>query len=303
MLERSTHPSVDQNIANEQESDMKYEMVDKDQTICRLDSILELRTEVRDNMHSELTDIFATHSFVGVVDVRRRVVAIQGGVKLYLVDYGMICNEYFYQLGLTDFGNFGSIRFNTPLDLTELLKVGAEQEYQRATLEEATNTDWDEVVKMVRDRLIDRKAMLADCFSLEITAEGKLLGLPLLVKGYMPSLAKLPNFLLRLGPFVDWETEKQCFHSFLRELASFYVPEAVPPAPTSNLTVGEGDAEESMEIDEDPDIAARRIHIEHALEYVLFPAFKSRLVGTKGMLKGVTEIANLKGLYRVFERC
>jgi DNA mismatch repair protein MLH1 len=39
------------------------------------------------------------------------------------------------------------------------------------------------------------------------------------------------------------------------------------------------------------------------LENVIFPALKARLVGTKGMLTGVTEIANLKGLYRVFERC
>jgi len=35
----------------------------------------------------------------------------------------------------------------------------------------------------------------------------------------------------------------------------------------------------------------------------MFPAFRARLVATRGLLKGVLEIANLKGLYRVFERC
>jgi DNA mismatch repair protein MLH1 len=35
----------------------------------------------------------------------------------------------------------------------------------------------------------------------------------------------------------------------------------------------------------------------------LFPAFKARLVATKNLLKGTIEVANLKGLYRVFERC
>jgi DNA mismatch repair protein MLH1 len=43
--------------------------------------------------------------------------------------------------------------------------------------------------------------------------------------------------------------------------------------------------------------------VRKALEHDIFPACKARLVATKGLLKGVTEIANLKGLYRVFERC
>jgi DNA mismatch repair protein MLH1 len=301
MFEPGKHLSADRNLAREIANDMDYEIIDKEPTICRLTSIKELRTEVRDSMHNELTDVFATHTFVGIVDVRRRIVAIQAGVKLYLIDYGMICNEYFYQLGLTDFGNFGSIMFNEPLDLTELLKIGADQESGMTPPEEAADIDWEEVMNMVRERLIDRRNMLAECFSIDISEDGKLLRLPLLVKGYMPPLSKLPNFLLRLGPFVDWENEKPCFHSLLRELANFYVPESVPPSLA--VSASEGDGEEDMEVDENVEIAARRRHIERALENVLFPAFKSRLVGTKGMLNGVTEIANLKGLYRVFERC
>jgi DNA mismatch repair protein MLH1 len=39
------------------------------------------------------------------------------------------------------------------------------------------------------------------------------------------------------------------------------------------------------------------------LEHVLFPAFRSRIVATDSLLKGTVEVANLKGLYRVFERC
>jgi DNA mismatch repair protein MLH1 len=302
MLDPGSNLFSDENLAHEIASDMDYEILDKEPTICRLRSILELRAEVRDSMHNELTDVFATHTFVGIVDLRRRIVAIQAGVKLYLIDYGMICNEYFYQLGLTDFGNFGSIIFNEPLDLVELLSIEAEQERKRTRPEEAVEMDWQEVVNMVCNRLIDKRKMLAECFSIDISEEGKLRGLPLLVKGYMPPLTKLPNFLLRLGPFVDWEDEKPCFHTFLRELASFYVPESMPLS-TSVAGASEEKSEEDMELDENDEIAARRRHIERALENVLFPAFKSRLVGTKGMLKGVTEIANLKGLYRVFERC
>ncbi len=67
-----------------------YEYSDKEPTVCRLTTVKELRAEVRDSMHGGLTEVFAAHTFVGVVDERRRIAAIQGGVRLYLVDYGMI---------------------------------------------------------------------------------------------------------------------------------------------------------------------------------------------------------------------
>ncbi|KAI9694214.1 MAG: DNA mismatch repair protein [Bathelium mastoideum] len=272
--------------------DMQYEYSDKEPVICRLTTVKELRAEVRDNMHNELTDVFSGHTFVGLVDSSRRIAAIQGGVKLFLVDYGMVSNEYFYQVGLTDFGNFGCIRFNPVLDLEELLQLAANHEKEIA--EDVDDLDWSEVVTTVRDQLISRREMLAEYFSLEISEQGELLSMPLMVKGYMPCMAKLPRFLLRLGPYVDWTDEKGCFHSFLRELASFYVPEALPNSPSA--VDGDG-------ANEDPEITGRRKQINKTVENILFPAFKSRLVPTKGLLKGVVEVANLKGLYRVFERC
>ena len=38
----------------------------------------------------ELTELFANHTFVGIVDPWRRLAAVQHGVKLYLVDYGAV---------------------------------------------------------------------------------------------------------------------------------------------------------------------------------------------------------------------
>lgn len=267
---------------------IEYETSDKEATICRLTTVKELRAEVRENMHNELTDVYANHTFVGIVDERRRIVAIQGGVKLFLVDYAMVFSEYFYQLGLTDFSNFGSIRFNPPLDIKQLLELGI---VQQKSLDPDADVDWDEVVTMVLDQLLGRREMLAEYFALEISAESELLSIPLLTKGYTPSMAKLPNFLIRLGPHVDWTDEKRCFQSFLRELANFYVPEALPSPPV--------DSTEHV----DPEIEARRGQLHRAIATVLFPALKARLVATRSLLKGTIEVANLKGLYRVFERC
>jgi DNA mismatch repair protein MLH1 len=239
-------------------------------------------------MHSELTDVFSNHTFVGIVDDTKRIAAIQSGVKLFLVDYGMVSAEYFYQLGLTDFGNFGAIRFGPPLNLHELLQVGVQQ--LKTQEPSSTDFDWDEVIPAVVEQLISRRDMLTEYFALEISEEGELLSIPLLVKGYMPSMAKLPNFLLRLGPHVDWQNEGRCFQSFLRELASFYVPEATPHC----ARIHESDEEV---------IVPRRAELHRAIENTLFPAFRARLVATKSLLKGTVEVANLKGLYRVFERC
>lgn len=268
--------------------EVEYEITDKEPTICRLATIKELRAEVREEMHDELTNVYANHTFVGIVDDRKRIAAIQGGVKLFLVDYGMVANEYFYQLGLTDFGNFGAIRFEPPLSLRELLEVGMQQ--ARAEEPNAATIDWHEVVPVVFRQLMSRREMLNEYFSLEISEEGDLLGLPLLVKGYLPFLGKLPDFLLQLGPRVDWNDEKLCFQTFLRELARFYVPENLPNRPAKG-------------VDEDEEVALRRKSLHRAIENTLFPAFKGRLVATKALLRGTIEVANLKGLYRVFERC
>lgn len=296
-------PSAPENEASGDDNDIlaaaapeniKYEIVDRQAVTCRLTSIKELRAEVRDEMHSELTDMFSNHTFVGVVDERRRLAAVQGGIKLYLVDYGLMSYEYFYQLGLTDFGNFGTVRFTPPLDLRGLLRIGAEAE--RAALEPPESEfDVEALVEKVAEQLIERREMLAEYFSFEVSPAGDLVSIPLLMKGYTPPLVKLPRFLLRLGPAVNWDEEKGCFESFLRELAAFYAPEQLPCLP--------GDEESIRAEGIDADLRARRRNVRWAVENVLFPAFKARLVVTRGLEGGVMEAASLKRLYRVFERC
>jgi hypothetical protein len=114
-----------------------------------------------------------------------------------------------------------------------------------------------------------------------------------------PSLITLRyTVLLRLGANVDWENEKPCFASFLRELAFFYSPSPSPvgaaqpqpgskPAPAASAS-------------EDPTEQALRRTIEH----VLFPAAKQYLVAPAKLLeRDVVLATSLEALYRVFERC
>ncbi|OBW68457.1 MAG: Uncharacterized protein AUREO_014670 [Aureobasidium pullulans] len=269
-----------------------YEFVEKEQTTIRLTSIKELRAAVREELHSSLSDMFSNHSFVGLVDTTKRIAAVQSGVKLFLIDYGMVGAEFFYQLGLSDFSNFGTIKFKEPLSVGDLLRIGAEYERKRTPIDDQ-ELDWNEVVQVTLEQLVQSRGMLKEYFALEISGDGELLSIPLLLKGYLPCMAKLSTFLLRLGPHVNWDDEKDCFDSFLRELASFYSPEALPVVNTST-EASQGAQDE---------INKRRAHLERAMENTIFPAFRTRLVATKSLRKAVVEVADLKGLYRVFERC
>lgn len=290
--QRTSGPSASQ-LGN-----FEYGQSNREPVTCNLNTVKELRRQVRDEMHNALTEAFASHTFVGIVDERRRLAAIQSGVKLYLIDYGAVCAEYFYQVGLTDFNNFGAIAFFPPLPLRELLRIAAVHEKETNPPQTpGNNYEIEEVVEVISAQLIERRDMLLEYFSFEISPEGDLKSIPLLLKNYLPSVAKLPRFLLRLGPHVNWVSEKECFDTFLRELAAYYTPEQLPSSP------GPGKEDEEEE-GVDDEIRARRTQIRIAVEHVLFPAFRARLIATNNLMKGaVVEIANLKGLYRVFERC
>ncbi|KAH8705113.1 putative DNA mismatch repair protein Mlh1 [Talaromyces proteolyticus] len=276
---------------------LHYETTDREALRIGLSSVKRLRAAVRSEMHNGLTELFSTHSYVGLVDERRRIAALQAGVKLYLVDYGMTLAEFFYQIGLTDFGNFGVIKLDPPPTLTELMKLGVDIEREEHQSSGSISTEEDEEIftkapDIVTKTLIERRDMLDEYFSIKITEQGELLTIPLLLKGYVPSLAKLPRFLLRLGPYVNWGSEEECFRTFLRELAAFYTPEQLPTPPS-----GEAGSVE------DESVSSRRVQLAQMLEHVLFPGVRARLVATEALLNAVVEVADLKGLYRVFERC
>ncbi|RPA82817.1 DNA mismatch repair protein MutL [Ascobolus immersus RN42] len=251
-------------------------------------TLRSLRGDVQNAMHNELYEMFKNHTFVGIVDERRRLAALQHGVKLYLVDYGAASFELFYQIGLADFGNFGRIEFDPPLSLAELLTAAVEAEKTHHSNDiESSDIDWEEAQSTVYSLIVSKRDILSHYFSLDITEDGMVTGMPLLLKGYMPNLGKLPAFLLRLGPNVEWDSELEFFKSFLEELAVFYVPESLPPA--------EGELKE--------EVMARKLELDQMIEAAIFPAFKRKLAPSSDLLRAISEIANLKGLYRIFERC
>lgn len=176
------------------------------------------------------------------------------------------------------------MKLQPPPSLRSLLQiaVNAEPSVQQSKLTK------DQIVDKIFGLLMSRREMLAEYFSLHISSSGAVESLPLLLRDYTPNLDKLPHFLMRLGPQVDWTSETECFDTFLRELAYFYTPGPLPLIGYQAADIDEGQ------------VKAEEWQIQH----VLFPAMRRYLCAPQSLLdRDVIQIANLPDLYRVFERC
>lgn len=164
-----------------------------------------------------------------------------------------------------------------------------------------------ELEQRIYDTLMGSRAMLDEYFSFRLTDDGEIDSLPLILPGYTPNLNKLPlclfsspllplppspltsplaalrTVLIRLGVQVDWEDEKNCFETFLRELAFFYVP-----GPT---TAANGDEAAT---------AAEAETQTRQIQHVVFPAAKQYLLPPEGLLKtDFVQVTSLESLYKV----
>ena len=280
------------NVVNKK---MCYKVLDKERKMVSLTSIKSLRQNVDNAAHAELTNIFANLTYVGLVDEERRLVAIQHDLKLFLVDYGSICNELFYQIGLTDFSNYGKIYLRAQdeeeLNILNLLSVFDDLTIQQRY--DIVKTMWD------------MQEMLDEYFSIELKLMGTsdtgnpldcivVRSIPLLLKGYNPPLSKLPHFFRRMGTKVNWEEEEPCLNGILRQIALLYVPEVIVKVDVNDTTTPEDVKVEYVNKCED---------MSSVLEHVIFPCIKRRFLATRDILRDIVEIANLPGLYKVFERC
>ncbi|PVG01895.1 DNA mismatch repair protein MutL [Serendipita vermifera] len=257
---------------------------------CSLTSVGELRAEVLDNRHRGFAEILEKHIFVGIADCKLCLSLLQCDTKLYLVNHAALAEEFFYQIGLRQFGNMHKIKLEPAPPLRELIKlaVAADPEFSESGMA------IDEGADTIAQILVDRAEMLEEYFAIKIDDKGLVQEIPMLLRDYKPNLDKLPLFLMRLGPQVQWDSEKGCMSSFLRELAYFYTPDT--QRSPSRDDSGDSGGDSGMDGAE----KAARWQIQH----ILFPAMRKYFVPPKSLLdREVVQIANLPDLYRVFERC
>ncbi|TFY68327.1 hypothetical protein EVG20_g3609 [Dentipellis fragilis] len=269
---------------------------------CFLTSVQMLRQRVSRGRHKQLTEILEKHKFVGVVDLERELSLVQHSTRLYLVSHGALAEELFYQLGLRQFGNLPRLQLDPPPSLRDLVTLAVDAE--DSTEIAASPLSKPQIIDAIVETLTGRREMLEEYFSLVISPDGKVEALPMLFREYTPNLDKLPLFLMRLGPQVTWTSEVECFETFLRELAYFYVPGPGPLAPQDQpqLPSPSSSPPDAMGSSQ-PETQAAKAE-KWQIEHVLFPAFRRHLVAPKSLLtRDVVQVADLPDLYRVFERC
>lgn len=279
--------------------DLQYQMSDRKRMKVNLESILGLRKETTDKVHKPLTNIFNNSSYIGIIDELRRLCCFQFDVKLFMCDYSAVLYEFFYQVALSEFCNYGEITLSETLSLNELLEplyisaLNDDKKLQKKT---------DIILK-----IMNMKDMFMEYFQINFSydADGKasILALPMLLKNVKPYLSKLPYFIYRLGSRIDYENERECLKGILREISLLYVPESISNEFTQVDTTGTSDEQEHTEEYEKQKNIVKRNELDHVLEHALFPALKQRFLATENMLGAVVQIADLPGLYKVFERC
>ncbi|KAI8995133.1 putative DNA mismatch repair protein mlh1 [Gaertneriomyces semiglobifer] len=274
LLEASSSPADIMEVDQDPPSPVASAQLHKRPRInVRLTSVHELREDVLSKEYESLTELFADHIFVGLMD--SRLALIQHQTKLYMIDYLRLSQTLFYQLCLRGFQNFGYLVLSQPAPIYELALSCLMRE---EVFESDDMMNREEVAKEITEMFVSRRQMLDEYFSVKITEEGEIIALPVVLRGWMAMLEGIGEWIVRVGTMVDWTEEKACFQSLSHELALFY---SVPsPTPPNNST-------------------------EHMVEHVLFSAFKKYLVAQKGMGEDGTVIGlvSLGDLYKVFERC
>lgn len=243
-----------------------------------LDSILELRKEVAEAIHRPLSNVFNHLVYVGVVDAEKRLCCFQYDVKLFLCDYAAVLASFFYQTVLSEFANFGEYCIPEPLPIRTILS----QLYK----ENEDLVPMDAIISQI----MAMKDMFVEYFQLDFSGE-QLRVLPIIMKGLAPSRKKLSYFIYRLGCKVDYNDEKECLRGIARQIALLYVPDRICGANNDG-----NDEETQLAIQQRDDL-------NYVLEHTVFPALKKKFVALESLASEVIQIADLPGLYRVFERC
>ncbi|KAI8906044.1 hypothetical protein EDD86DRAFT_193518 [Gorgonomyces haynaldii] len=159
-----------------------------------LTSVQELLQELLDHQKPHLTDIFREHVFVGPIN--DNLALVQHQTKLYSLDLEVISEQFFYQIILRGFSNFGRLHLQHPLRLL----------------------DYADTFRL--KPLIEKRLMLEEYFSISIDENCCLKTLPVLMKTYQPD-QDIQEFVLGLSR-CDYTNEKQCFKDISKCIASFY---------------------------------------------------------------------------------
>uniref|UniRef100_A0A915PEN8 DNA mismatch repair protein S5 domain-containing protein n=1 Tax=Setaria digitata TaxID=48799 RepID=A0A915PEN8_9BILA len=177
------------------------------------------------------------------------------------------------QILVLSFGNFGSYKLSECAPLLQLLSL-ADNNLSTIEAEQKLAT------------IIENREMLDDYFSLSITENGTINSVPSLVDGFVPQLESLPQLVLTLANDIMWDEEQACFEGVCWALAEFFC---------LKKEFCSGDATSSL--------CNEQQSWKNTYRDILFPALKINFLPPQKLVSSLRRIADLRDLYKVFERC
>lgn len=253
---------------------------DRERIEVKLTSISQLKNQIAETVDKTLTETFNGCTYVGIIDELRRLCSFQYDVKLFICDYAAVLYEFYFQIAISEFCNYGELVLLEPISLEELLSPLYELGFEDKEL-----IAKEQVIQLI----IDMKDMLEEYFQIKIDSDNRLTTLPMIMENISPQVSKLAHFVYRLGANVDYENEQECLEAILRQISLLYIPDAIP--------IDEHDLEK-RELNN-----ARREDLDRQLEHVVFPLIQQKFLAPKELIPDVIQVADLPGLYKVFERC
>jgi DNA mismatch repair protein MLH1 len=228
---------------------------------CELTSVAKLRKQVIHEAHEPLCSLFRKHILVGFRGLSH--VLFSSDDTLHVCQLFSLTRLLFYQLFVFRFGNFGRIDFSDPIEIAPLLALLGPNEMNGVLV------------------LMRYKDMLSDFFSIVIES-GRLLAMPNVLPGYVPSFTSLPLFLHRLVTEVNWEFEFDCLCELVNELSMLYAM-----------------------IPEDGRDLAQQERLQKELKTVVMPIMKTDAFLPPATLihdMTLSRIASVPEMYSIFER-
>lgn len=203
----------------------------------RLTSVLRLRKECADKSDPVLGEMFKDVKFVGKLSENH--LLFQHNIGLYCVNIPRISELMFYQLFLHYFHNLEEFVLDPPIKL---------------------------------EMKLEKLQMMKEYFSIHIDEDsGRLVRLPVVIKGHKPNLSRIDRFIENLANPDIWDDEMVCFRAIITALSQLYKVD-------------------DLSVFSDLDFLIDQ------LKLIKIPSH----VFSDGDIK---ELASLSNLYKIFERC
>ena len=246
-----------------------------------LTSVSNLKDAIKFQCHSSLRKMLKKHVFVGVVNAERSV--LQLDTKLFLLNHLKLVEELMYQQAVMNLGHFYVLRLPRPQSVQELLDIAftrRDNGLTKAESEEKVSGLCGSSPFLANERT---RAMLKDFFEIDIDGNGNLLALPDLLPGYLPQADCLILLVEALAcDDIGWGDEEECLQGVAMALAKAFCALPTP------------DSSDSADYEQ----------LRKVLQHVILPCVRNVFLPPADFLKDgtVQEVAELKNLYRLFER-